>query len=402
MNKSIKNKLLISYLAITIITIFLIITALNGFVYIKNTNATIDSATKLSKIMGTNLAASLSFDDKNSAKSILKSLQVDSTIEAAFVYGQNDKIFICHLNNLSQDEAIKKLNLLQSGTVYNDMDSIIVSSKISLDNVTIGKLILIYNTEDIKNTLIQMIQMLLIISVLVLLIMFKIATILQKRLTAPIYTLVNTMENIIENNNYTKRIDEKSDDEFQTVFNGFNKMLNKIQKNKSELETLANLDMLTGLYNRRYFLELVNQFLEMTKRENKISTILMLDIDKFKNINDTHGHNVGDQVLKGFAKVFLENNRKSDVFARFGGEEFIVFLPNLNGDDAFLVAEKIRRSIETYKEIQNINFTVSIGLCEFHNDIEDTINKADIALYKAKENGRNRVECYFAINTDNK
>jgi diguanylate cyclase (GGDEF)-like protein len=387
MKKTIKNKLLTSYLAITIITIVLIITSFYWFIYIKKTNATIDTATKLSKIMGTNLAASLSFDDKNSAEFILKSLQVDTAIDAAFVYGRNQKIFISHINNLNQDQAIKKLDLLQNGTVYNDMDNIIVSSKISLDNETIGKLILLYNTNDIKNTLIQMGQILLIISVLVLLIMFKIATILQKRLTTPIYTLVNTMENILENNNYTKRIDEKSDDEFQTVFNGFNTMLNKIQKNKSELETLANQDTLTGLYNRRYFFELVNQFLDMTKRENKISTILMLDIDKFKNINDTYGHNVGDLVLQGFAKVLLENNRKGDIFARFGGEEFIVFLPHLNADDAFLVAKKICRSIEIYRDVQDINFTVSIGLCEFHNDIKDAINKADIALYKAKENG---------------
>ncbi|MFK5892795.1 MAG: diguanylate cyclase [Pseudomonadota bacterium] len=397
MKKTIKNKLLTSYLAITMITIVLIITVLHGFIYFKKTNATIDSATKLSKIMGVNLAASLSFDDKNSAENILKSLQIDNSIDAAFVYDRNDQLFISRTNNINQNEAIKKLDLLRNNSVYHDMNTIIVSSQISLDNETIGKLILIYNTDDVKFTLIEMLQIVLLISILIVLIMFKIASILQKRLTAPIYTLVNTMENILENNNYTKRIDEKSDDEFQTVFDGFNTMLNKIQKNKSELESLANIDALTGLYNRRYFFELVNQFLDMTKRENKISTILMLDIDNFKNINDTYGHNAGDLALQGFAKVLVENNRKGDAFARFGGEEFIVFLPNLNDDNAFLVAEKIRSSVETFRGVKHINFTVSIGLCEFHHNLDHAIKNADIALYKAKGNGRNRVERYSAL-----
>ena len=394
MKKTIKSKLLRSYLTISVITLLLITSVLFGFIYVKKTNASIDLATKLSKIMGTNLAASLSFDDVKSAKHILKSLQIDNTIEGAFVYDRSEKLFASHVNNINQEEAIKKLKLLHSKSVYNDMDNIIVSSKISLDNEIIGKLILLYNTDDIKNTLTQMLLILLIISVVILIIMLKIASILQERLTTPIYILVNTMKNILEHNNYTEIIDEKSDDEFQTVFDGFNTMLNTIQKNKSELENLANTDSLTGLYNRRHFYELVNPFLDMSKRENKISTIIMLDIDKFKNINDTYGHDVGDLILQDFAKVLSENIREGDIFARFGGEEFVVFLPNTNYENALIVAEKIRNTIESYRSIQNIKFTVSIGLCEFLADVDNAIKKSDIALYKAKENGRNRVECY--------
>ena len=176
-----------------------------------------------------------------------------------------------------------------------------------------------------------------------------------------------------------------------------NEIMSELQKVNAELESLANTDSLTKLYNRRYFFEHVHKFLDMSVRENKVSTILMLDIDKFKNVNDTFGHDIGDKILQDFAKVLSENIRKGDIFARFGGEEFIVFLPHANYENALVVAEKIRSSIETFKSIQNIKSTVSIGISEVLNDIDITIKEADTALYKAKENGRNRVECYAII-----
>ena len=394
MKKTIKNKLLISYISIAAITLFIIVTVLVGFVYIKKTNVTIGLADKLSKIMGTNLAASLSFDDKRSAKNILESLYIDDTIEGAFVYDENGKLFAQYIRNKAKKNLQNKLKLLQNNATYHDVDNIIVSSNIVLDNENIGKLILLYNTNDVTNTLEQIVLILLFISGVILIIMFKVSSLLQQRLTAPIYVLVDTMKDILKQNNYTKIITQKSDDEFQTVFDGFNTMLNTIQKNKSELENLANTDSLTGLYNRRHFYELINPLLSILKRENKVSAILMLDIDKFKNINDTYGHDVGDKILKDVTRVTSKNIRESDIFARFGGEEFIVFLPNTNHKSAILVAQKVRKSIENIRSVQDIKSTVSIGISEILDDVGVAIKEADIALYRAKENGRNRVEFY--------
>ncbi len=394
MKKTIKNKLLISYISIAAITLFIIVTVLVGFVYIKKTNVTIGLADKLSKIMGTNLAASLSFDDKRSAKNILESLYIDDTIEGAFFYDENGKLFAQYIRNKAKKNLQNKLKLLQNNATYHDVDNIIVSSNIVLDNENIGKPILLYNTNDVTNTLEQIVLILLFISGVILIIMFKVSSLLQQRLTAPIYVLVDTMKDILKQNNYTKIITQKSDDEFQTVFDGFNTMLNTIQKNKSELENLANTDSLTGLYNRRHFYELINPLLSILKRENKVSAILMLDIDKFKNINDTYGHDVGDKILKDVTRVTSKNIRESDIFARFGGEEFIVFLPNTNYKSAILVAQKVRKSIENIRSVQDIKSTVSIGISEILDDVGVAIKEADIALYRAKENGRNRVEFY--------
>lgn len=394
MKNSIKRKLLLSYLLVVGITTILTISILFGFIYFKKTGNTIHSATKLSQIMGTNLSASLSFDDKSSAESILKSLNIDKTLEAAIIYDKNGKIFSYYSNGIKEKEIIKMVKLLNNKSIYNDINNIIVSSKISHDNDELGKLIFIYNTDEIKTTLKKILEILFAISIVIFILMLKISSILQKRLTKPIYLLVDTMEDILEHNNFTKTIKEKRDDEFQTLFDGFNTLLVEIQKNKSKLENMAYTDPLTGVNNRRHFYELVNQFSNMSKREQKISTILMLDIDKFKNVNDTYGHDVGDKVIQELAKVGLENIRKGDIFCRFGGEEFVIFLPHTDCNNAKIVAEKIRTSIELSRGVEDINFTVSIGVGEFIDDIDDAIKKADTALYTAKESGRNRVEIF--------
>ncbi len=394
MKNSIKNKLLLSYLIVVVITTFLLISILFEFIYFKKTETTIQSATKLSKIMGTNLAASLSFDDKSSANNILNSLRVDNSIEAALIYDKNGKLFSRYVDGKKEKQINELLSLLDDKSVYNDFNNIIVSSAIIYDHEELGRLVLIYNTNEINNTLWMILKILLAVSVVIFLIMLKISSLLQKRLTKPIYLLVNTMKEIIEHNNFTKTIDAKSDDEFQTLFDGFNTMLHEIQKDKAKLEAMAYTDPLTGVYNRRHFYGLVNNFSDISRREQKASTILILDIDKFKNINDTYGHDAGDRVIQELAKVVLENIRKGDIFCRFGGEEFVLFLPYTNYESAKIVAEKIRESIEASRGVKNIKFTVSIGIGKFIDDIDAAIKKADTALYTAKESGRNRVEVF--------
>jgi len=395
MKNSIKSKLLRSYSLILGTSISLIIVVLHGSIYIKKTEVTIGLANKVSQIMGMNLAASLSFYDEASAKAILTSLQVDKSIEGALVYDKNKKLFSSYFSGIKKEEAIKMLQLLHENSTYHDINSIIVSSNILLDNESLGKLFLIYNTNEIKNTLEMMLSILLVISIVTFIIMFKLASVLQNRLTQPIDTLVHTMEDVLSHHNYTQKITEKSDDEFQTLFDGFNTMLNQIQNNKIKLESLANTDPLTGLYNRRYFFVFVNSFINMNERGDIVYSILMFDIDKFKNVNDTYGHDVGDKVIMSLAKTFKKNVRKGDVFARYGGEEFIAFLPHTDTHAAVKVAEKIRNAVELSREVENVHFTVSVGVADAsnkNNTIENVIKLSDTALYKAKENGRNRVE----------
>ncbi|WP_457625592.1 putative bifunctional diguanylate cyclase/phosphodiesterase [Persephonella sp.] len=160
------------------------------------------------------------------------------------------------------------------------------------------------------------------------------------------------------------------------------------------LKQRAYIDSLTGIYNRNY-LEDIRDVIDLNKY-----TVMMLDIDFFKNINDTYGHQVGDEILKGIARLLKENLRQGDIIIRYGGEEFLILLKNYREDPegkwSLQVAEKLLEKIREYK-YKGINLTASIGLnLETHRarNLMEAIKQADITLYKAKRAGRNRIEIY--------
>ena len=189
-------------------------------------------------------------------------------------------------------------------------------------------------------------------------------------------------------------------DEIGEMIAQFFVMKEKIEKDQKRLEELATTDPLTQIYNRRAFFEVANSFFNFVKREHSPLAILMLDIDFFKKINDTYGHQAGDMILKHLVQCTQSMLRESDILARYGGEEFIVLLPDTNAQQAILVAQKIRKKIEKTPynhKGEDIYITISIGLSVYQegdNSLSDIIQKADEALYKAKENGRNRVQSY--------
>jgi len=169
-----------------------------------------------------------------------------------------------------------------------------------------------------------------------------------------------------------------------------------------KLKFLASTDPMTQLYNRRYFTKMSDFIFDLTKREKQNLSIVMLDIDKFKNVNDTYGHKVGDDVIISLANKLIDHQRKSDVICRYGGEEFVILLPNTSIDGANTLAQKIRKDIEllTIKLLSNksLKFTVSLGVSqvdlESDKNIELALKRADDALYEAKETGRNKVCIY--------
>ena len=163
---------------------------------------------------------------------------------------------------------------------------------------------------------------------------------------------------------------------------------------QQELEDRAYRDGLTQIYNRRYFEEEFDREIARYQREKRPLSIFMLDIDKFKNINDNYGHQLGDEILKGLVYIIKDNIRAIDIFARWGGEEFVCILPNTILKDAILVAQHLREIIEKYNFIDNISVTCSFGVAEFNQEDtkESVVKRVDKALYLAKEGGRNRVE----------
>jgi diguanylate cyclase (GGDEF)-like protein len=164
------------------------------------------------------------------------------------------------------------------------------------------------------------------------------------------------------------------------------------------LKELSITDPLTGLFNRRYFDERFFEEIQRSKRHSLSFSLAMIDIDDFKLFNDTEGHLAGDEILKNIANIAKDSLRIIDVIARFGGEEFAVIMPQTDKDEAFMVTERIRKSIveylpRTWNVFPNDAITISIGIASFPsdgNDRKSLIRNADKALYTAKIKGKDR------------
>jgi diguanylate cyclase (GGDEF)-like protein/PAS domain S-box-containing protein len=175
---------------------------------------------------------------------------------------------------------------------------------------------------------------------------------------------------------------------------------NELRQVHQELERLAHTDPLTGLHNRRYFMQRLHQEVERVRRSGHALSVLLLDLDRFKSINDTHGHAIGDRVLQRVAEVLADGGRASDVAARLGGEEFALLLPETPIDGALRLAERLRRVVaeqlvrDGHRE--PVAVTTSVGVATLSPaapGADELLRQADMALYQAKRGGRNAVGC---------
>lgn len=171
-------------------------------------------------------------------------------------------------------------------------------------------------------------------------------------------------------------------------------LVKKLEEKNKLLKKMSVTDGLTSLYNHKFIIEQVKHEIESVKRYQNELSILMFDIDFFKKINDTYGHQYGDFILKKISEVIKTTARGSDITARYGGEEFMLLMPNTNIDNAVLLAERLRKNVEQMDTgKRDFQVTISIGVCQYNSGDDNTLIKAvDDLLYKAKEGGRNRVE----------
>jgi diguanylate cyclase (GGDEF)-like protein len=170
--------------------------------------------------------------------------------------------------------------------------------------------------------------------------------------------------------------------------------INTISEQKEKIEKLATTDSLTQLFNRHKFQELFEKQIEENRKSGEVFSVIIFDIDKFKNINDSYGHDVGDSVLIEISQLIKEKVRENDIVARWGGEEFVVLLPKTGIARAVGIAEKLRRNVEQFNFKHVNRVTISLGVSR-HNKgdtVEKLLKRVDELLYKAKHGGRNRVE----------
>ncbi len=170
-------------------------------------------------------------------------------------------------------------------------------------------------------------------------------------------------------------------------------------------EKMASLiirEALTGLFNQMYIRQRLEEEIYRSKRYNHLLSLLMIDLDNFKALNDRYGHTAGDHLLRYFSQLILETIRPSDIAARYGGEEFLIILPETTREEAQAVAERLRKRLSLYpfridSRKEDVQFTISVGIStfpEYSQSGDELITLADMALYQAKKEGKNRVAVY--------
>ncbi|MBW4623016.1 MAG: diguanylate cyclase [Cyanosarcina radialis HA8281-LM2] len=223
------------------------------------------------------------------------------------------------------------------------------------------------------------------------------AVMLSRSILRPLRLLEDGVEHWGEGD-LSHRIELTTADEIEQLAIAFNSMAQKLEQSQTDLRNLAILDGLTGVYNRREFNLQLRAELERSERYQHPCSLIMMDIDYFKKLNDTHGHQAGDEALRVVATLLKQEVRPTDRVARYGGEEFAVILPETTGEQALGVAQRLRETIAIasipISEGMIIKVTVSMGVATFPTDAtseEALLSLADRSLYSAKKSGRNRV-----------
>lgn len=253
--------------------------------------------------------------------------------------------------------------------------------------------------DYIRANLVELTQFSLVYIALGVLVAYIFATLTAKQLVRGLRYLMVGFERVRKGKRGF-RLSHLHNDEVGQLGQNFNALLQALEANEAQLRALATTDFLTGLANRRSFMESMQAELARIQRNpQQLACVLMLDLDRFKRVNDTYGHAAGDQVLRHTAQLMLDNQRKIDLCGRLGGEEFSILLPGENIATACVFAERIRSLIETtparLQDGNSIAITISIGVAALlpsDTSPEQSLIRADNALYRAKANGRNRVE----------
>lgn len=170
-------------------------------------------------------------------------------------------------------------------------------------------------------------------------------------------------------------------------------LLKENEIKKKILQELAIKDGLTNLYNHKHIHEILEANIKTVRRYSRTLSLLMIDIDNFKKVNDTYGHPFGDIVLAKVAGIIKETVRDSDIVGRYGGEEFIIILPETSSKEAFILGERVRKAIEEYEYDNGVKVTISGGVSQLIENSEQLIRDADQLLYKSKHTGKNKIEC---------
>jgi diguanylate cyclase (GGDEF)-like protein len=368
-------------------------------------------------------------------------MELDELIDIAKVVGKNqniEKFVIFDENGLVLfDSSQPKMVFSQ---VIDPLGYILVNSKgdqlytewqtdqfvagcpITLGNQILGAVAVGLSTQELDEKIATLTQQGILLALIALIIGVIFSFWLGRQITTPLRTLADVTAEMAGSEMYV-RVDLPVKDEVGQLGQAFNQMTDSIQNREQELRELASslenvveertdelrrqnerleqiaiTDSLTGIYNRRFFFELAEKEVARAKRYGNPLSVVILDADRFKKMNDTYGHLIGDQILMNLAQLCQKNIRSLDIIARYGGEEFVILMPEVDCSAAQNSAERLRELVANTSMVTgglDVMMTISLGVACWNGgpdlDFNALLARADRALYQSKESGRNRV-----------
>ncbi len=359
-----------------------------------------ENLTALSTITAENVKAALAFDNAEDANQTLSELDNDPRIDMAVIFQQQSSDIFAEYR--SADMAALIPDKPDSYGYFYESNKLHILHPITLNDGSdlLGQLYLQANLDTLYLQLQHNLFIAAVIILFSLVFCFLLAVQLQKLISSPIHELSETTKRIRDDKDYSVRVELDNYEEIDNLCQGFNEMLANIEERDENLQKLASFDPLTGLTNRSYFTDILVEAIQRGERKSHQHAILFLDMDRFKRINDSLGHSVGDELLVQISCRFKEVLRGDDTVARFGGDEFTILLQEIN--DAYQAAEVAERIIENLKQPfellgHKVAVSPSIGIVLFPTHgitPEELMRNADTAMYKAKQAGGNDF-CFF-------
>ncbi|MFK5985542.1 MAG: diguanylate cyclase [Pseudomonadota bacterium] len=365
----------------------------------------------LANVIGANSRAAITFLDQQAAEEVLNTLVTQKDVLRAQLIKINGEIFAQY-----QSPLLQKYNR-NNNNLFNKR--LIVKETIILQNEAVGSILIEGDMSRVRKTIINQGLITLGVLFISMVLAVLISSRLQKIISKPINHLLATMIAVTNHQDFSQRAERLSNDELGSLVDGFNNMLEHIQQRdqelaiyrenleqrveertkelaekNSELTRISRTDWLTGLNNRLRLDELFEQEISRSTRYKVPFSIILLDIDKFKQVNDSYGHDVGDNILIEFANILCCYVRESDYVGRWGGDEFLIICPETEQTGVIKLAKHLRQQIIMHKFSSIGKNTSSFGTSTYKagDKIDTMIKRADMALLYVKENGRNQVE----------
>ena len=362
--------------------------------------ATLLEAQTQADIIRDNVAAAAAFGDAQSASEILDTLRSSPAATQAVLLLPNGQILARYTAPGISSPSPTKLD--ERDQAQANWDYVLVARNVYLKQDIVGWL----TVETSIEPLYQRLRLYLLVKLLSIAFGFAIAYPLSLRLkesiTAPLSELMAQARHVTPHQDYNpRRRASDRHDEIGSLSRAFDKMLSSVHERDLKLSQMAYYDNVTGLTNRHYFMERLDQSVNNARRYGSRFCLMFIDLDNFKIVNDTQGHHVGDELLREVASHLTQVTRNSDVLCRIGGDEFAIILENIHDmEGPCILAQKIIDTLSGPMPLdgQNIHIGASIGISAYPDHADNTadlLRMADVAMYQAKSNGKNRYQYYL-------